>query len=275
MRHVLWGLLGIGTALPLAAQGVSIAPVAVVIDHRVRSGSVLLYNPGDQPAEVTISLLFGYPITDSAGNIVLKVVEQPGPDAPSAAEWLQAFPRRLMVMPQERQTVRILARPPAGLPDGEYWARLVVAAKGGAVPVTGVPDTQAIQIGLTLEVRSILGVAYRKGAVRTGLRLDALQATRTADTLVIRPRMTRTGSGAYLGTVHAELVDSAGMVRGEFSFPTSVYFTLEPRYTMAVDTLAPGRYRLRLTVRAERPELPPGTALPAPPVSDSVEVRIP
>ena len=39
----------------LAAQGVMIAPHAVFIDHRVRSGSVLLYNPNTEPAEVTIS----------------------------------------------------------------------------------------------------------------------------------------------------------------------------------------------------------------------------
>ena len=172
MTRLLWlaaalGLLGTS----LRAQGVMVAPHAVYIDHRVRSGSVLLYNPGTEPVEVSISTFFGYPTTDSAGAIVLRTVDTPDSTLPSAAAWIQAFPRRLTVAPLERQTVRLLARPPAGLADGEYWLRLVIAAKAGQVPVTGVSDTTGIQVGLTLEVRTVIGVAYRKGAVSTGVAL--------------------------------------------------------------------------------------------------------
>jgi hypothetical protein len=57
-----------------AAQGVVVAPHAVFIDHRTRSGSVLLYNPNTEPAEVTISLIYGVPVTDSLGDIKLDTV---------------------------------------------------------------------------------------------------------------------------------------------------------------------------------------------------------
>jgi len=74
-----WGLLALGvTATRLAAQGVVVAPHAVFMDHRTRSGSVTLYNPNTEPAEVTISLMFGYPVTDSAGGIMLHTPETPG-----------------------------------------------------------------------------------------------------------------------------------------------------------------------------------------------------
>src|SRR2546427_894149 len=46
------------------------------------------------PAEVTISTAFGYPITDSLGHITLRSVAQPDSTLPSAAAWIQAFPRR-------------------------------------------------------------------------------------------------------------------------------------------------------------------------------------
>ena len=95
---------------------------------------------------------------------------------PSPLAWTQAFPRRLTVAPRERQTVRLLARPPAGLADGEYWLRMVIAAQAGRVPISGVTDTTAIQVGLTLEVRTIIGVNYRKGPVTTGLALSQLRA---------------------------------------------------------------------------------------------------
>ena len=77
-------LLAAALMLPAvsAAQGVLVAPHAVVIDHRTRSGSLSLYNPGDQPAEISLSTFFGYPVTDSSGNFDLRTVERPGANMP-------------------------------------------------------------------------------------------------------------------------------------------------------------------------------------------------
>ena len=82
---------------------------------------------------------------------------------PSAAGWIEAFPRRMTIPPLQRQTIRLLARPPQGLADGEYWSRLIISAKGGSVPVTGIDSTSNINVGLTLEVRTIIPLIYRKG----------------------------------------------------------------------------------------------------------------
>ena len=138
MRRALPFLALVACAAPLVAQGVVIAPHAVFIDGRARSGSVLLYNPNTEPVEVSISLLFGYPVTDSIGRVVLRTVDRPDSTMRSAADWIQAFPRRLTLPPLGRQTIRLLASPPPGLSDGEYWARLVIAA--GAWARTLVPE---------------------------------------------------------------------------------------------------------------------------------------
>jgi hypothetical protein len=262
-------------SLPLAAQGVVIAPHAVYIDARVRSASVLLYNPNPEPAEVTISTFFGYPVTDSLGQIVLRTIEHPDSSAPSAANWIQAFPRRLTIAPLERQTIRLLATPPVGLPDGEYWTRLVIAAKGGQVPVSGNFDTANVKIGLTLEVRTIIGVSYRKGPVSTGVAISNLRGRVVGDSLQIWSRLERQGNAAFVGTVHGSLVDSTGRVRAEFRAPIGIYYNLEPRYAAAVGTLPPGRYRLRLELSTVRDDLDPQVILKAPAVRDSVEVRVP
>src|SRR5437773_8548989 len=183
----------------LAAQGVMVAPHAVFIDHRARSGSVLLYNPGTEPVEVAISTIFGYPTTDSTGRITLDTL--PADSAVSALGWIQAFPRRLTVGPRERQTVRLLARPPIELPNGEYWLRLMIAAQAGRVPITGVADTTAIQVGLKLEVRTIIGVNYRKGAVSTGVSLSNLRAQLAGDSVITRAKLERRGNAAFIGMI--------------------------------------------------------------------------
>ena len=277
------GLLALAGA-PLIAQGVMVAPHAVFIDHNQRSGSVLLYNPGTEPVEVTISTIFGYPTTDSIGRIQLDTLMADSTN--SALGWIQAFPRRLTVGPRERQTVRLLARPPVGLADGEYWLRLRIAAQAGSVPITGVADTTAIQVGLKLEVRTIIGVNYRKGAVMTGVALSNLRAQVVGDSVITRARIERRGNAAFIGMIRETLVDSTGAVRAQrvgdslvtsFQSPIGVYFTMEPRLASAIPApgLPRGRYWLRYEVVAEREDLDPKVVLKAPAARDSVQLIVP
>src|SRR5213083_2078709 len=279
------GMLALASA-SLAAQGVMVAPHAVFIDHRLRSGSVLLYNPGTEPVEVAISTMFGYPVTDSTGAIRLRTVETPDSTLPSALAWIQAFPRRLTVGPRERQTVRLLARPPIELPNGEYWLRLMIAAQAGRVPITGVADTTAIQVGLKLEVRTIIGVNYRKGAVSTGVSLSNLRAQLAGDSVITRAKLERRGNAAFIGMIRETIVDSTGAVRAQrvgdslvtsYQSPIGVYFTMEPRLASAIPApgLPRGRYWLRYEVVAEREDLDPRVVLKAPAVRDSVQLVVP
>jgi len=274
-----FALAGILTfnCVALAAQGVMVAPHAVFIDHRLRSGSVLLYNPGTEPVEVTISTIFGYPVTDSTGAITLRTVDAPDSTLPSALAWIQAFPRRLTVAPRERQTVRLLARPPAGLADGEYWLRMVIAAQAGRVPISGVTDTTAIQVGLTLEVRTIIGVNYRKGPVTTGLALSQLRAQIVADSLITRARLERRGNAAFIGTIRQTLLDSVGRVVQSYQSPIGVYVAMEPRLSnlLPPPRLGRGHYWLRYEVVTEREDLDPAVVLKAPAVRDSVQLVVP
>ncbi|HEX3273349.1 MAG TPA: hypothetical protein VHR43_00725 [Gemmatimonadales bacterium] len=269
-------LVGLCRPAALVAQGVLVAPHAVIMDHRVRSASVTLYNPGDDPSEVTLSAFFGFPVTDSTGGFELRTIDRPTPDYPSAAGWIDAFPKRVLLGPKQRQTVRLLARPPAGLADGEYWARLVISAKGGTVPVQGAPDSAGVTVSLGLEVRTIIPLQYRKGRVATGVRTSDLAATVAGDSLAVRLRLDRTGNAAFLGTLRGALVDSTGKVVAAVTSPLAVYYDMEPRLTAPLPArLKPGSYRLKVDVAAQREDLAPELVLATPAVRDSVEVHLP
>src|SRR3982751_5803919 len=101
-----------GAATIVSAQGVSIAPQAVVIDSRTRTGEVVLVNQGDIPAEVAVSALYGYPVADAAGIMTLQTFDVVPDTAPSAVPWIQVFPQRVRLAPHARQTLRILVSPP-------------------------------------------------------------------------------------------------------------------------------------------------------------------
>ena len=257
-----------------AAQGVLIAPTTIVIDGRSRTTSLLLANPGDEASEVEISAFFAYTVTDSTGQLQLHTPVEPDSGTISAAEWIRVFPRRMTIAPRSQQTVRLLVSPPAGLPDGEYWARLAVLARGGQVPLTVTADT-SVKVGLSFEVRTLLPVLYRKGNVATGVAISDLRAGRQADSIVVRARLERQGNAAMIGTVRGELVDRAGRVRAAFSQPISTYYTMEPRFAASGDSLPAGRYTLRLEVAPERLDLPPEALVSFRAVRDSVAVELP
>jgi len=274
MRFFLAGALALA-ATPLAGQGVLIAPTTVIIDARSRTSSILLVNQGEEPAEVDISTFFAYTITDSTGQLQLHTPDSAEAGLVSAAEWIRAFPRRMTIAPRSQQTVRLLVTPPADLPDGEYWARLAVLARGGRVPLESSTDTSLVNVGLSIEVRTLLPVLYRKGRVETGVAISGLRAERVADSVVVRGRLQRQGNAAMIGTLRSELVDPAGRVRASFSQPISTYLALEPRLVAPADSVPAGDYVLRMEVSPERRDLPPEALLPFRAVRDSVVVHLP
>lgn len=263
-----------GLAGHAEAQGVIVAPHAVFFDHRTRSASLTLYNPGAEPAEVAISSFFAYPVTDSLGYFTLFVPDSVTASMPAATAWIEAFPRRMTMPPLSRQTVRLLARPPQGLSDGEYWSRVLISAKGGAVQVAGA-DSNDIEVGLTLEVRTIIPLLYRKGPQHTAVAISGLRAIRAGDSLAVRVRLERQGSAAYVGTAKGVLSTLTGVTVATFQQPIAVYYDAEPVFTLPLPAQAAGTYRLRLELNSERTDIPGELLLKAPVVADSVEVSLP
>ncbi|MBI4513031.1 MAG: hypothetical protein HY702_02885 [Gemmatimonadetes bacterium] len=262
-----------GTAFVAVAQAIVVAPHVVFLDHKTRSGVLYLYNPSDRPEEVSISFAFGYPASDSAGNVYIRLVEDPETGSPSAAGWIRAFPRRTVVLPGQRQAVRLLAQPPGDLPDGEYWTRTLVTSRAAQPPVT-VPDT-GVRVGLTLEVRTLIPVMYRKGSLTTGVEVTALTVEPEGDTLAIRVGMKRRGTAAYLGTLELALLDSTGAVRASWEQLVAVYYQLERRLPLSIAGLPAGTYTLDLRLETKRNDIKPEQVIWAEPVHRQLGVRLP
>jgi hypothetical protein len=256
------------------AQAVLVAPQSVVLSNRARTGTVELYNPSSRAAEVTIRAVYGHPTTTVDGDLTLAIVEQPDSTEPSAAGFVEAFPRRLILLPNQRQTVRLLARPPAGLAEGEYWARLVIAARDAEAPAPPT-DSTGVTIGLTFEVRTIIAVNYRNGEQRTGVQLGDLSALSRADSLVIRAPMQRTGTAAWIGMTTVKLFDAKGTVLATQALQTAVYQSISPRFAFDRRALPPGQYRISVDMSTDRPDVTQSTLLRAPPQHAETTVVIP
>ncbi len=258
--------------LPAIIEAIYVSPTAVFMDTRSGDAQITIGNSGDQAEEATIELRFGFPDADSTGTPFIRFVEDPGSEFPSAADWIRAFPQRVRLEPGTQQVVRLLARPPADLPDGEYWTRMIITGRGATVRLP--TRDSAVQVGLDLQIRLVTSLTYRKGPVTTGLTLRGITAEAEGDSIAVWANMARTGTAAYLGTADVEMVTPAGVVARAWSMPIAVHYPMRRRFAYPLAGLEPGDYRVRFRVRADRPDLPANRVLPAPTVTDSVPVRV-
>jgi P pilus assembly chaperone PapD len=258
-----------GVAAP--AHAVSVSPTALYIDSRTRTGVLTLYNPGTLPEEITVDFAYGYPQSDSAGNVSVSTTREPPPGEPSAMAWMRAFPRRLLLQPGQRQVVRVLVEPPAELADGEYWARVLISSRGGQPPIE---QTQGdVRLQLNVQTTLVMAANYRKGDLRTGVEVTAASARHTADGVQLQVDLSRSGNAAFLGRMRAELLDAGGAVVSTLYDDVAVYRTMRRRLTFAVPASAAGALTVRIHIDTEREDLPPGGALPAAPIDQSIPVQ--
>ncbi len=272
-RWGLWCLVAAASAAPDAAA-VVVAPHAVFLDHQRQSAVMYVQNPGDRPVEFSVSLKFGYPMSTGDGGIKVAFIDDAPPAAPSAARFVRALPAKGVVQPAARQAVRLLAQPPAGLPDGEYWSRIVVESREAGSPSPVGSGADDVKIGLSLEMRTVTSLTYRNGRVSTGVTLEELAARYTADSLHVDVRLDRRGNGAYLGKLEFSLADATGAVVGEWQQAVAAYAPLYRRLQFPAGPVAAGPLTLRLRLSTDREDIPSQHVLPCPPVERSCRVVV-
>jgi len=128
-----------------------VAPTRVVLDGR-RGTEIVLNNIGDEPATYRISVEFRRMRPDGT----LAEVAEPNALEKAAADMIVYAPRRVTLAPREPQAIRIAARPPQGLPDGEYRVHLLFRAIPPATPVVAAEGEKPK--GVQLRLIPIYGV---------------------------------------------------------------------------------------------------------------------
>lgn len=151
--------LGLGATLagqapmPKPAGGdLLVAPTRLVFDARLRSSQLTLLNTGAAPA--TYRLTFIRMEMNDRGE-----VKEVQPEGPSVAEEMVRFaPQQITLEPGVQQTVRILVRRPAELPEGEYRAHLLIRAVPKEEPPPADAETKEPN-GVAIKLTPIYGVS--------------------------------------------------------------------------------------------------------------------
>ena len=160
---------GASFALPTAANAavgdLLVAPQRLVLDGR-KGAEIIVNNIGDEAATYRVSVEFRR-MTEK-GELVDVAV--PSEADKQAEDMIVYAPRKVVLAPHEPQAIRIAARPPQGLPDGEYRVHMLFRAIPPPNPVVQ-PAGEAAK-GVEFKLTPIYGVT-----IPVIVRLGNLQAT--------------------------------------------------------------------------------------------------
>ena len=142
-----------------------VAPTRLVLDGR-KGAEVILNNIGEEPATYRISVEFRRMTPD--GGLV--DVAEPTAEDKLAQEMIVYAPRRVTLAPHQPQSVRVSARAPQGLPDGEYRVHLLFRAIPPSPPVSATQQAE-VPKGISFALVPVYGVT-----IPVIVRLGNLQA---------------------------------------------------------------------------------------------------
>jgi hypothetical protein len=205
----------VGASPAVAGVGdLLVAPTRLVLDGR-RGTELVLNNIGEEPATYRISVEFRRMNPDGT----LAEVKEPSPQEKAAEDMIIYAPRRVTLAPREPQSIRIAARAPQGLPDGEYRVHLLFRAIPPAKPVVAAAGEQSK--GLQLQLIPIYGVTIpvivRLGHLEAKAGIANVKLDSQDGKPAISLDLSRSGSRSTYGEVRvlkAGLKDPVAIAKG-------------------------------------------------------------
>ncbi|MCB2067424.1 MAG: hypothetical protein KDE15_12390 [Erythrobacter sp.] len=211
---------------------INLYPKRVVIDQRQRIASIGLYNRTIDPGEYEISVVDM--VMTPSGDVYPLDNLPPGVSTERlqpASEFLRWSPRRVRLLGSEAQTVRIMARPPADLPDGEYRAHFLAVSvpqdvdQGFSIDDAVSADGEGgPDIGVLIRPRFGISIPIivRVGETTLDVQLDGVRFVDTQQGPAIVITIHRTGTRSAFGdvTITAPGIDTpVAIARGIGVYP--------------------------------------------------------
>ena len=201
-RSILAAALAAAALMPTpAGAGVGdllVAPTRLVLDGRKRA-EIILNNIGDGPATYRVS--FDFRRMTETGDLV--EVTTPSATDKAAEDMIVYAPRKVSLAPHEPQAIRIAARAPQGLPDGEYRVHMLFRAIPAPTPVVQPAGEQpkGVQFQLTPVYGVTIPVIVRLGNLEAAAGIANVQLERRDGGASVGLDLTRTGTRSTYGEV--------------------------------------------------------------------------
>lgn len=273
-KHMTW-LFGLLLLCNLTYASVTVSPKFLFLNASRKSIPLYVSNPGVDEAEVWLEVKFGYEKSDENGKPII-FMDTTGDNEYSAASWVRVFPRRFILGPGEMQTVRLVAVPPAGVHDGEYWARIFVTSKNRNVSSASLKSRQNVKPGINVMSQTDLPFHFRVGKVTTGVTVNSLDVALNDTAIVLKTKLSRSGNASFWGKRTIKIINSAGITMFTVSKNTGVYTEMTLVDLIKFGGFASGTYSVEIElVSGQRQDVKNSDLLQVPRVLTSATLTIP
>lgn len=200
---------------PAAQAGVGdllVAPTRIVLDGR-RGTEVILNNIGDDVATYRVSAELRRMTPD--GKLV--DVDAPNDKEKAAQEMLLFAPRRVTLPPNQPQAIRLSARAPAGLPDGEYRIHMLFRAVPPPRPQVAPQKVEGVAFALTPIYGVTIPVIVRLGNLQAKAAVSNVRKIEEDGKPAIALDISRSGDRSTFGDIRvlkAGVSDPIALLRG-------------------------------------------------------------
>lgn len=224
-----------------------VAPTRVVLDGR-RGTEVVLNNIGDQVATYRISAELRRMGPDGK----LSDVDTPNAKEQAAQEMVLFAPRRVTLPPNQPQSIRLSARAPEGLADGEYRVHLLFRAVPPPEPVAAPQKVEGIAFKLIPIYGVTIPIIVRLGNLEAKAAISNVRKVTEDGKPAIALDISRLGDRSTYGEVRvfkAGVTDPIALVRG-----VAVYTEVGQRsVTIAIDPAHAAQAAGQVTVQYVEP----------------------
>lgn len=189
-----------------------VAPTRIVLNGS-RGAEIVLSNIGDDVATYRISV----ELRRMKGDGTLEDVAVANAKEETARSMILYAPRRVTIAPNEPQTIRISARAPKGLPDGEYRAHLLFRAVPPPRPVTVPREVKGIAFELIPIYGVTIPVVIRMGNLQAKVGIANVQLADQGGKPAVALDLVRAGDRSVFGDVRvfkAGIKDPIAIQRG-------------------------------------------------------------
>ncbi len=202
------------SAAPVQAGGgdLLVAPTRVVLDGR-RGTEVILNNIGDEVATYRVTAELRRMEPDG------KLVDVAAPNAKEqAAQSMVLYaPRRVTLPPNQPQAIRLSARAPEGLPDGEYRIHLLFRAVPPPQPAAAPEKVEGIAFRLIPIYGVTIPIIVRLGKLEAKAALSNIRKVVEDGKPAIALDINRSGERSTYGEIRvlkAGIADPIALVKG-------------------------------------------------------------
>ena len=269
-KYILWLLLFFPA---IQFSQVIVSPYIVYLDQQKRFGSLIVQNESTEEFEISISFVFGHPVSDSLGTSSMKYYEEVGDSLPALNNWIRAFPRKFIIRPRQRQVVRMTIRPPDSLEAGTYWTRLVTSSAPKSTQVQELND--GISAKINFIINQVTTVIFRKDSAWTGIDINSFDNFEDSSSVYFLTQLNRTGNSPFFGEMSVSITDPSGTEYATQEEYLAVYFDAIKRITFDKSELPPGIYNADLVITFnEKIDIPESKLESILPITKTIQFEI-